>query len=135
MSTISHKGVIVSINDQHIKVKIESLSACSTCRQQSLCSLSEKKEKIIDIENTNNSNYHVGQEVNIVTQSEMGMFAVFMAYILPLIIFLTTLFTFAAILSNELFGALIALGSVVLYYLLLKKFNYLIKKKINFRIA
>ena len=48
---VCHNGRIKSIDGHKIEVVILSRSACSACHSKSMCSMTEMKEKSIDIYN------------------------------------------------------------------------------------
>lgn len=135
MSTsVLHNGAIISLSKGIAKVRLIQLSACSTCHAKGACTASDMKEKIIEAEYTND-NFKLGETVQIIgTKGNMG-FAVFLAYIFPVLLLIATLF----ILSNlmqipEGEAALYALLSVTIYYILLSFFKKAIKRKFVFRI-
>ena len=83
--SINHNGRIEKIEGNAIFVRIIQQSACSGCHAQGMCGASEKKEKIIEV-NDNSGKYHVNEEVTLCGQSSLGLQAVLLAFVLPVIL-------------------------------------------------
>lgn len=133
MNKVEHRGIVESIDGNRMNVRILQVSACSTCHANTLCSSSEKVEKIIQI-NSFNGVYTIGQSVTIIGKSGSGLQAVFLAYILPLIfliggIFLSGKFLFS---GNEGLTAIFSLLITSLYYVLLYLFRKNLSGKFSF---
>ncbi len=130
---ISHKGVISNIVNSELEVTIISESACSSCKSKKVCSISEIKEKIIYIENSDKS-FQIGETVNVFIEEKMGAFAVFFAYGLPFLIMVLVLFIgYYNKLSEPLMG-LSVLGLLTTYYTTLYLLRNQIGKKVKFKV-
>jgi sigma-E factor negative regulatory protein RseC len=119
---IEHEGIVKEVDAGKVKVGIVSHSACGSCHAKTACSLSDKKEKIIEIDDAT-GRFEKGNHVKIAIKKNQGLKAVFWAYILPFIIFLITLFTGAYLLNNELIAGGVALLAMVPYYIALYFFK------------
>ena len=122
--TITHKGVIQSIQDNLIRVSINNVSACSSCHSKGFCSLADMKEKHIDIYDFSKK-YAVGEKVTVVGKQAIGIRAAVWAYLVPIVIVLTTLFVSSAFINNEGIVALYSIGVLIPYYIIL----YLLRNK------
>jgi len=129
---IDHVGTISKIKDEKITVSILNVSACAGCHAKSACSMSDMKEKEIDIIDYSSS-FKLGEKVKIVYQESLGWLALLLAYVLPFVIVLTTLFIATAF-TNELISGLLALGILLPYYSLLYFFKDRLKKTFSFTI-
>lgn len=132
---IKHQGVIENITGSHVRVRIIQTSACATCSIKGHCTSADTKEKLIDVYISNASEYKVGEEVWVLGTLSMGIQAVLLAFVLPLVLLVVTLFVLMKILGDEL----LAVGGVVvclfLYYLLLHLlFKGIWKGKLSFSI-
>lgn len=133
--TITHRGTVKSVDGKHIAVEIMQASACTSCVARKLCNSSESKNKLVDVYTSDASSYKVGEEVCLVGSLEMGLSAVWWAYIAPLILLVAVLLAVAQTIGNEPLAALTALGSLALYYVMLylcrgklaRKFSFTIK--------
>lgn len=132
---IKHLGIVENIDGAHIIVRIVQTSACSSCSIKGHCSASESKEKLIDIYNTDTSSYSIGDKVWVIGATSMGMQAVLLAFVIPFAILIFFLFFFMRITSgNEWFSALIALGSLIPYYIIVYLYRNKLSKKFAFSI-
>ena len=115
-SEISHRGRIVSITPEFTTVEIVSESACAACHAKGLCSLGDSKVKQVELPTRGWDNYSVGQEVSVVLRATMGHKAVWLAYVVPLIILVAALLGILSAGGTELLAGLGAIGAVALYY-------------------
>ena len=117
---IKHDGVVDSIEGDCIHVRIVQASACAACGAKSLCSAAESKEKIVDVYGADTNAYQVGQQVRVEGAATMGMKAVRIAFLFPLIMLVATIALVMGLTnSNEALAALAALIALTLYFLVL----------------
>ena len=83
--SINHTGFVEKIDGDTVFVRITQQSACSGCHAQSMCSASEKKDKIIEVPDRS-GRFRVNEEVIICGQNSMGLQAVLLAFVIPLVI-------------------------------------------------
>lgn len=124
--TIEHKGIVKKISDNSIEVSIIALAACASCHAKSACGVSDLDEKIIEIKK-HSDNYHIGEQVKVYYKKSLGFRALFLGYVLPAAIVLFILIMGTIFLKNEMLSGLIALASLIPYYILL----YFSKNKLN----
>ena len=115
-SEISHRGRIVSVTPEFTTVEIVSESACAACHARGLCSLGDSKVKQVEVPTRGWDNYTVGQEVSVVLRATMGHKAVWLAYVVPLLVLVAALLGTLAAGGSELLAGLAAIGAVGLYY-------------------
>ena len=123
---IRHSGTVKEITPSTIVVEIEGKSACSQCHAQGACAASESKIKRIDVRRTPNVEVEVGERVEVVLKASLGLKAVFISYVLPLIILLILLLTLPNMGVSELFTGLISLLAVGGYFVVI----YLLRKRL-----
>ena len=131
---IEHTGIITLIEGAKMKVQIAQLSACSSCHAKGACSASDAEEKIIDVECID-STLKVGDLVQLTGEASMGLYAVFIAFVIPFLLILLSLFIFKQYAVNEALAGTISLGILAPYYLVLSLFNKKLKNKLKFTIA
>lgn len=120
MEEIRHRGRIIEITPQTTSVEIISESACSSCHAKSLCGMGETEAKVIMVPTAAWIERKVGDEVEVALKATMGHKAVWLAYVIPLIIMVAGLFGGLAIPSlGELGAGLLAIGLVAVYYICL----------------
>lgn len=133
--SISHTGVVEKIENDIVFVRITQQSACSGCHAQSMCTASEKKDKIIEIPDRS-GNFQVSEAVMICGQSTTGLLAVLLAFVIPLILVVAAIATGSALQWNETTSGLSGLLLLLPYYYLLylnrdrlkRKFVFTLKK-------
>jgi positive regulator of sigma E activity len=125
---IEQKGIIEGIKENRIKIKFHPLSVCASCQTKSVCNLKANQSDTIEIVDKS-GNYSVGDEVNLVIKKSIGYAALFLGYLLPLIIVLLFLVLFLSLGYNEIFAGLGSLFLLAPYYFIL----YLVRENIRNR--
>ena len=115
-SEISHRGRIVSITPEVTTVEIVSESACAACHAKGLGSLGDSTVKQVELPTRGWDNYSVGQEVSVVLKASMGHKAVWLAYVIPLILMVAALLGTLSAGGSELLAGGVAIGAIALYY-------------------
>jgi len=133
-NTLKHLGIVENIQGSHLSVRIVQTSACAACSVKGHCSSADSKDKIIDIIDTAAASYQVGENVMVVGETSMGMQAVALAFIIPFVLLIFTLFLFMALIENELYAALLSLAVLVPYYYILWLNKTRLKQKFSFTI-
>jgi len=113
---ICHTGRVKAIDGRHVFVTILQSSACSGCAAKKMCNSAEAKEKDVDIFTSDAASYRVGEEVVLEGRLSDGRKAALVAYGLPLVLLLMALVLAIKLTGNETLGAMVALGTVLLYY-------------------
>ncbi|MDO4780389.1 MAG: SoxR reducing system RseC family protein [Bacteroides sp.] len=129
---IEHSGIIQRIERGKVYVLIEQKSACSSCSANKYCSSSEKTNKIIDVECVDAERYNVGDRVNVVATLSMGRKAVLLAFIVPFLILIVSLFGLMAFTNDEIVSGLLSILFLVPYYIYLWFKRYTMKKSFVF---
>ena len=95
----------------------------------------EEKDKEIEITTKDVENYSIGDEVIITVSTKLGMKAVFIAFVLPLILIVVALFLSIKLFTlSQSLSALISLVVLSAYYFFLYKQNLFLSKQFNFTI-
>ena len=102
--SINHTGFVEKIDGDTVFVRITQQSACSGCHAQSMCSASEKKDKIIEVPDRS-GRFRINEEVMICGQNSMGLQAVLLAFVIPLVIVVGAIVAFAALLLYTILNA------------------------------
>ncbi|MCX6301301.1 MAG: SoxR reducing system RseC family protein [Bacteroidia bacterium] len=127
---IEHDGIVKSSDKKSVTVTISASSACAACHAEGMCSLSGRKEKIVEIRGM----YNVlpGDNVTILMKQSTGYSAVFLGYVLPLILVVALLIILASLSVSELTAGIGALAILIPYYFTLYIFRNRINKKFTF---
>ena len=131
---ISHSGIIHSIEDGCIRVQIVQTSACAACKVASHCNAAESKIKIVDVLSSDTSEYQVGQEVTVWASKDVANRALMLGFGVPFLLLICVLMIALKLTSNEGVAALVALGSLVPYYLALWMMRDRIQRQISFNL-
>ena len=116
---IVHSGKIVEITPDFTTVEIIVDSACSGCHAKSLCGMSEEQEKLISLPTDPYASHQVGDIVKVCTKMSMGLKAVWISYVIPLMILMILILSLSSVIGNEVIRGLVAIGGVGAYYLVI----------------
>ena len=131
---ISHSGVVESILEDCVKVRIVQTSACAACKIAGHCNASESKVKIVDVFCSNSSDYSVGQDVTVWASKDVANKALLLGFGVPFLLLVSVLIIALKIIGDEGISALVALGALVPYYFALWLMHDRIQHQISFQI-
>ena len=131
---IQHIGIIEKIERPHIHVRIVQQSACSECHAKSFCISSDSQTKLIEIED-HSGNFELNEQVWICGRYATGMQAVWLAFVLPLLLIVLVVTTGAILFENELIGGLAGLLILFPYYMILYLMRDRLKRKFVFTLS
>lgn len=114
---IKHFGKVSNISKTTITVTLDSNIHCNTCNAKSVCNVSSSNTKNIEVENTFKS-FALNEKVNVIMQKELGLKAVFFAYVFPFILLFFTLII-SSIFLKELIAGLLSILILIPYYITL----------------
>lgn len=116
---IYHDGKIIEITPEFTSVEILSSSACSQCHAKGLCGFSEEESKVVMVPTSPYTERKVGDTVTLALKQTMGLKAVWISYVIPLIILMILVLSLSSVIDNEVWTGLAAIGGVALYYLVI----------------
>ena len=131
-SNISHSGVVESVEDGCVHVRIVQTSACSACKVAGYCNASESKEKMVDVYTADTQRYSVGQAVTVMASRQVAAHALLLGFGLPFLVLVGVLVVVLQMTGNELWAVLAGLLSLAPYYLLLYFFRNQLRDKLSF---
>ncbi len=129
--TINHNGVIEKIDGRTVYVRITQQSACAGCHAKSMCMAADRKDKIIEVIDSSGS-FKVNEPVVICGQTSMGLQAVLLAFVIPLLLVVSIIAVGTVINWDEGMSALVGLAILVPYYGVLYRMREKLKKKFIF---
>ena len=132
-NTIDHEGVVDHVEGEVAKVRIFSQSACASCHAKGACSAADQEEKFIDVP-LRGMTIKNGEKVRVLVARRLGLRAVVMGYIYPFLLLMAVLVILTSAGVDELKSGLLALGSLVPYYLGLYLFRRRLESKFTFSI-
>lgn len=116
---IYHDGKIIEVTPEFTSVEIISSSACSQCHAKGLCGFSEEESKVVMVPTSPYTERKVGDTVTLALKQTMGLKAVWISYVIPLIILMILVLSLSSVIDNEVWTGLTAIGGVALYYLVI----------------
>ena len=129
---ISHSGIIESIHEGCVQVRILQTSACAACKVAGHCNASESKEKVIDVMNVSDiSQLKVGDSVVVRASRDVANKALLLSFGVPFLILVSVLLIMLKLSSDEGIAAITSLVALVPYYVAL----YFMREKIQQKIA
>ena len=131
---IEHKGVVRSVEEGIVRVGIEVNEACGSCASRKACAMGSSEQREIVVYTSDASNYSVGDSVQVGAKQSLGVVAVLLCYVVPLVVLVAALAVAVVTGCSDGIAALISLGSIALYYAILYLFRSRISKRIIFTI-
>lgn len=140
---IKHAGIVESLADDYVVVRILQTSACAACKVAGHCNAAESKEKLIDVYDgvgdaesgrRNAEGLRVGEAVTVVTDASTGYHAVVWGFVIPLLLLVTVIFVTMAFTGNEVFSALLGLAAEGPYFWVVYLLRDRIRQRLSFRI-
>lgn len=143
---IRHEGRIESIQGEHLTVRITQTSACLHCKIAGHCNSAESKEKLVDVWSKQASEYAVGQTVVVTMGGKVGLKAVFLAFVVPVVIALCVIWGTLNITSpagewplpepyDQGVAALAGMLAFIVYYVGLYFFRDKLRGEFRFRLG
>lgn len=132
MKQIEHEGIVVRSLNNKTTVQIVSQSACASCHAKSACNASDLQEKLIDV--VAEESFTPGQHVMLIANHKLGLKATWWAYVLPVILVISTLIISFAVTKKENLSGLLALLVLVPYFIIIKLADSHMRKKFAFTI-
>ncbi|MHC1690558.1 MAG: SoxR reducing system RseC family protein [Bacteroidales bacterium] len=114
---IEHQGEIIEIGIDYIMVEIISQSACSSCNAKSMCSMSEAESKVVEVENKGYEMFEIGETVNVILRKSLGFKALYISYLIPLLILILILLSLSSFGIGELTTGLSIIIALAVYYI------------------
>lgn len=109
------EGIVEEVLGASILVRLVRSSACSGCHAKGACTSSDSKELVLNIEDYP-ATISVGDRVRIVYSETMGMHAVLLAFVLPLLLIISCAVVLSSYEVGEIVIIGVVLGLIVLYY-------------------
>ncbi len=129
-----HSGTVTGNKGNVLSVDIIRQEACAHCNASSTCRVLNGKHRCLEIECKNASDFNIGDTVTVEISESTGHKAVFIAYVLPLIILVTALATAILCGASEAIATLIALCATAAYYVIIYLFKNKIKNWTKFKV-
>ena len=131
---IKHSGIVETVSEERVTVRILQTSACAACKVASHCNASESKEKMVDVVCENGAAYEKGQQVVVSASRQVANQALLLGFGVPFLLLVGVLFVVLRLSGNEGVAALSGLAALVPYYLLLWLLRDRVGRRVSFQI-
>ena len=131
---IEYKGTVALVGRNFVRVDIEVMEACGSCSSRKACAMGQGTTREIMVYTDDAQNYSVGEVVNVSARQSMGVMAVLLCYVVPLVVLVATLAVAISLGLSEGIAAVIALCTTALYYAVLALLHKHISRKVVFTI-
>jgi sigma-E factor negative regulatory protein RseC len=129
---IVHLGKVLSRENDLAAIEIERTTACSSCRANAVCGISETGKRILKIQT--DDSIQCGDLVEVSIDAQTGKSVILYGFFIPFLALLGGLLIGFLLFSSELAAALSALTLLCIYYLMLFIIRSKIENKIHFGI-
>lgn len=126
-NNIQHKGIVDTVSDRIVKVRVTQMSACSSCLLSGRCHSSDGRDRIIEVPADHPDEYHVGDGVMVSADARVGHLAVLLGFGLPLVLLVCAVLLGRLVTGNDVIAALGGLTVLIPYFILL----HLLRKKVQ----
>ena len=129
---ISHSGIVESVADGCVKVRILQTSACGACKVAGHCHAAESKEKIVEVFCRDTAQYSTGQEVVVSTSGDVAVRALLLGFGVPFLVLIVVLVLVLQVTGDEGLAALCALAALFPYYGVIYLMRERIRRQLTF---
>ena len=133
-SQIEHKGTVALVGRNFVRVDIEVMEACGSCVSRKACAMGQGTTREIMVYTDEAQRYSIGEVVNVSAKQTVGLTAVLLCYVVPLVILVSALALPISLGVSEGIAALLSLTVTALYYFVLWFFRNRIAKRVVFTI-
>lgn len=131
-NNIRHEGIIDSIEEGCVHVRILQTSACAACKVAGYCNAAESKEKIIDVFDAGKSGLKVGDAVVVSTSGDVAARALLWAFGVPFVWLVAVLLLVLWQTGDEGLAAVSSLLSLIPYYGILFLLRHRMRRQMAF---
>ena len=130
---VEHQGRIAEIKGDIVKIDLLDVSSCSACHAHDICVAARAERKTVEIRKQS-ADYRIGDHVTVIFEESMGLKALFLGYLLPFFLLISTLFIASSFIKRELYAGLVALSVLFPYYVLLFFYRDHLKETFAFKV-
>ena len=123
--TVCSEGIVEQVHGDEVHVRLLGAEACGGCKAHGHCTASQAVGRKVTVRA--DESYQVGDRVEVSASGGVAARALWLAFGLPVLLLAGVAVVCQAIVGNEKTAALAALGSLVVYYLML----YLLRGKVS----
>jgi len=114
---VKHEGVVSKISQNAITISLKGNINCEGCKAQSACGVSDSNDKEIEVLNSTQT-FQLNESVDVILKKELGLKAVFWAYVFPFILMVVVL-VISSFFFQEWVAGILSLVVLIPYYYVL----------------
>ena len=126
--------MVALVGRNFVRVDVEVMEASGSCASRKACAMGQGTTREIMVYTNEASTYSIGEVVNVLAKQSLGVVAVLLCYVVPLVVLVAALAVAVSLGVTEGFSALISLAVTAIYYAILALMREKISKKVNFTI-
>lgn len=136
MVTIERRsGIVRALRPGEVIVRIQQQSACSGCHAKEFCCSTDCADRDITVR-TDTSHLQIGDAVILTGRDSIGRVAVFLTFIIPLLLFVATLALGISLWSvGEVWAIVYAFVALAIYYGVLRLLEPILRRLVQFEIT
>ncbi len=132
--TVTHSGIVRKIEGGKAEVSVISKASCVSCSLNNVCSVSDMKEKIIEVDVSQVRQYSEGDNVVVEMKQSYGVWAVLLGYFFPFLVLFLGLILFLHFGLDQGLAGILAIALLIPYYGVLYLLRHFFKKHFRYQI-
>lgn len=130
---IKHSGVVESVEEGRIRIRILQTSACAGCKVAGHCHAAEAKEKMVDVYQVPSGHQlKLGMTVTVCASSQVAARALLLGFGIPFLLLVGVVFFMSMLKVEEAWAALAGLAAMIPYYIILYFLRGRLREKLTF---
>jgi len=132
--TVTHSGIVRKITGNKAEISVISKASCVSCSLNNVCSVSDMKEKMIEVDLSQLAQYKEGDNVVVEMKQSYGTWAVLLGYFFPFLVLFLGLMLFLHFGLDQGLAGILAIALLVPYYSILYFLRDFFKKRFRYHI-
>jgi len=131
---VTHPGIVKKVEGNKAEISVISKASCVSCSLNNVCSVSDMKEKIIEVDLNQMGQYSEGESVVVEMKQSYGTWAVLLGYFFPFLVLFLGLILFLHFGLDQGLAGILAIALLVPYYGVLYLMRDYFKKRFRYHI-
>ena len=132
---VTHPGVVKKIEGNKAEISVISKASCISCSLKNVCSVSDMKEKIIEVDLADLGQHNEGENVTVEMKQSYGTWAVLLGYFFPFLVLFFGLMLFLHWGLDQGLAGILAIALLIPYYAILYLMRDFFKKRFRYHVS
>ncbi len=132
---VTHPGVVKKIEGNKAEISVISKASCVSCSLNNVCSVSDMKEKIIEVDLADLGQHNEGENVTVEMKQAYGTWAVLLGYFFPFLVLFFGLILFLHWGLDQGLAGILAIALLIPYYGILYLMRDFFKKRFRYLVS